>query len=277
MSQERYRELIQILQHHDYCYYVLDRPEISDFDYDQLFAELLRIEGTHPHWVQPDSPSQRVPGQALESFAKLSHRVPMLSLANTYSIEELREFDLRLRKITALPDELEYFCEPKFDGLALELLYEKGFLRAAITRGDGSTGEDVTSNVKTIGSVPLSLKGKSWPDLLEVRGEVLMLKKNFANLNQQNDLNGEPVFANPRNAAAGSLRQLDPRVTASRNLHFFAYGLATREGVSATTHAELEAQLHRWGFRIADSSLARSCSGIESVIDHYHRLQEKRD
>ncbi|NJL23986.1 MAG: hypothetical protein HC902_01550 [Calothrix sp. SM1_5_4] len=236
-TSDRYDQLKALVREHDYNYYVLDRPVITDYEYDQLFAELLQIEKEHPELVTPDSPSQRVGAEPLEEFEKAPHRRPMLSLSNTYNVEELREFDQRVKKFLDSDKEVPYFCELKFDGLACELIYENGRLAGALTRGDGSVGENVLSNVRTIRSVPLSLPPGA-PPLLEVRGEVLMYKKDFARLNEAQQEAGEMTFANPRNAAAGSIRQLDPRITAKRPLTMFAYAPGVVEGAKPASQSE---------------------------------------
>lgn len=238
-AEKRIALLKEQIRHHDRLYYVLDQPELTDAQYDELYKELLRLEKDYPSLLSPDSPSQRVGGEALDKFNKRDHRIPMLSLQNTYSPEEIAEFDQRLKKFLASDKEISYFCEPKLDGLALELVYEDGLLVAALTRGDGQTGEDVLSNVRTIRSVPLRLKGTHPPKLLEVRGEVLMFKSDFLELNEEQEEAGLTSFANPRNAAAGSLRQLDPRVTASRPLRMFCYALGATEGIAFKSQHEM--------------------------------------
>src|ERR1017187_4413717 len=217
--------LIQKIDQYNYDYYNLDKPTVTDFEYDQLLECLLLLEHIYPHLKRPDSPTQRVGGEPINSFIKARHRQPMLSLSNSYSSADLVEFDARARK--ALKEEnaeISYLCEPKFDGLAIELIYEKGLLKQALTRGDGETGEDVTTNVRTIKSIPLRLRTPTPPPLLEVRGEILLFKKDFKALNDQQEEDGEEPFANPRNAAAGSIRQLDPKIAASRALRVFIYG-----------------------------------------------------
>ncbi len=280
MSKKRYEELKALIQHHDHLYYNLDKPEISDYDYDQLFSELLKIESEHPDWDLIDSPSQRVGGKALTTFEKVPHRIPMLSLSNSYSPDDLVEFDARIKKFLRSDEELEYLCEPKFDGLSMELIYEGGLLVRALTRGDGSVGEDVTQNIRTIRSIPLRLKTKNPPALLEVRGEVLMLKDDFLRLNQLQQENGQAPFANPRNASAGSIRQLDPKITASRPLRFFAYALGAYEGVLFEGQAEIESYFARVGLpclRPAEqSSLVRICQGPAAVVNYYHDVQGLR-
>ena len=230
---ERLREEIR---RHDYLYYVLNQPEISDQKYDRLFAELKALEQANPQFITPDSPTQRVSGQPLEGFASVRHAVPMLSMDNTYNAEELKAFDERVRKQLGSQD-YDYVVELKIDGLAISLRYEGGALVTAATRGDGEVGDDATANVRTIRAVPLVLFGNgNIPDVLEVRGEVYMSTKAFIELNRLRAEAGEPVFANPRNAAAGSLKLLDARVTASRNLSFLAYSVGELSEPLAENH-----------------------------------------
>jgi DNA ligase (NAD+) len=217
----RVRELREQLEYHNHRYYVLDNPEISDAEYDAMMRELKELEAAYPELVTPDSPTQRVGGAALEGFAKVEHEIPMLSLANAYGADDLREFDRRVR--AAVGDDVRYVCELKIDGLAVSLRYENGILVRGATRGDGEVGEDITANIRTIRNVPLRLRQ---PVSIEVRGEAYMPKREFERLNEAREANGEPVFANPRNAAAGSLRQLDPRIAAARRLAVFVYHLA---------------------------------------------------
>lgn len=289
----RLKELREQIREHDYNYHVLDRPVISDYEYDQLFAELLKLEAQHPELVTPDSPSQRVGAAALDEFEKVPHRKAMLSLANTYSTDEVREFDERVKKFLESTKDPEYFCEPKFDGLAVELIYEHGHLTGALTRGDGAVGENVLTNVRTIKAVPLALKGKA-PALVEVRGEVLMAKKDFARLNEAQQEAGELTFANPRNAAAGSIRQLDPRITAKRPLRMFAYAPGVLEGVKVRAQSEWYDFLRahglpcldydNWG-KVAkavkkgyspDVPLAAVCSGVEEAVEYYETILSLR-
>lgn len=239
--EQEIKELRAQIQHHNYQYHVLDQPEITDYEFDQLFQKLLDFEAQYPELKSANSPSQRVGGETLVSFEKGTHRLPMLSLQNTYSAEELEEFHQRLLNFLKGQGEFTYFCEPKFDGLAVELVYEKGTLVKALTRGDGITGEDILSNIKTIASIPLYLpqiQGFAMPEIFEVRGEVLIFKNDFADLNEYIQGQGKPTFANPRNAAAGSLRQLDPKVTAQRPLKFFAYSLGIVDGLKITSQEE---------------------------------------
>ncbi|MBX2988067.1 MAG: NAD-dependent DNA ligase LigA [Bdellovibrionaceae bacterium] len=275
MSKRRHEELKQLIRRHDHAYHVLDAPEISDYDYDQLYAELIQLEKDQPELDTSDSPTQRVGSKPLDAFVKVQHRLPMLSLQNSYSPEDLLEFDARVKKFLRREDNVEYFCEPKFDGLAIELVYERGIFVRALTRGDGIVGEDVTSNIRTIRSIPLRLHAKKPPALLEVRGEVLMFKKDFAELNEQQQENGQATFANPRNAAAGTIRQLDSRIAAGRPLRFFAYALGAAEGASFQTQEEIGRRFQEYGFPVASghSLLARS---PEEVVDFYHRIDQER-
>lgn len=228
-AEHRIAQLRELIRQHDYQYYVLDAPSISDNEYDGLFRELQALEAANPHLIQADSPTQRVGGAPLKSFSSITHRVPMLSLNNAFSEEELAAFDRRVREGLGV-DDVQYAVEPKFDGLAITLTYENGVFVQGATRGDGYTGEDVTQNLKTIRSIPQRLNAENPPKLLEVRGEVLMFKADFEALNADQASRGEKLFANPRNAAAGSLRQLDSNITATRPLSFFAYGLGASEG-----------------------------------------------
>src|SRR5712691_10544538 len=226
---ERVRRLRQSIEQHNYSYYALAAPTIPDSEYDKLFAELVELESRYPQLVSPDSPTQRIGTAPLKEFAQVIHRIPMLSLNNAFNEDGIIAFDRRVREALGMQD-IEYSVEPKFDGLAINLTYEKGQLISGATRGDGYTGEDVTANLHTVRVIPLRLAALKPPALLEVRGEVLMLKKDFERLNAQQREKKEKEFANPRNAAAGSLRQLDSRITASRKLSFFAYGVGEVEG-----------------------------------------------
>lgn len=272
---KRYEELKKLIEHHNNLYHRQDKPEISDFEFDQLFQELLNIEKKHPELVTPDSPSFRVGGVVLDGFTKVNHRLPMLSLSNSYNSEDLIDFNDRVRKFLKSDSDPEYYCEPKFDGLALELIYENGYLVRAITRGDGSVGEDVTHNVKTISTIPLRLKTEKPPGLLEVRGEVLIFKNDFKSLNEQQQENGESPFANPRNAAAGTIRQLDSKIAASRPLKFFAYGLGMIEGISFAKHSEVENYFAKVGLPVA-LDLVQIAQTIHHVTDYYQKIGEKR-
>ena len=279
MSQQRYKELKKIISEHDHNYHKLDRPTISDYEYDLLFSELLELERTNPDLDISDSPSQRVGGNVLDGFEKAAHRTPMLSLGNSYSIDDIFAFDERIKKHLRSPDNVEYLCELKFDGLSMELVYEKGLLKRAITRGDGTIGEDVTQNVKTIKAIPLKLKTQNPPDLLEVRGEVLMFKEDFKYLNDQQQEAGIPVFANPRNAAAGSIRQLDSKVTASRPLSFFAYAIGATEGIEFKSQYEIQQYFSSIGLPTLlekHSDLLEIAPDPEQVAKYYERIESIR-
>lgn len=279
MSKKRHDELKKIISEHDYSYYVLDNPTITDFEYDKLFSELLKIEEKGRDLDLSDSPSQRVGGKPLDVFEKAAHRIPMLSLANSYSPQDIFDFDERVKKFLNTTDDIEYFCELKFDGLSMELVYEDGHLIRALTRGDGSVGEDVTQNIKTIKSIPLKLKAKTPPELLEVRGEVLIFKEDFARLNETQQENGQQTFANPRNAAAGSMRQLDSKITASRPLKFFAYALGKIEGISFKTQHDIQIYFSENGIPTAltkDPQLVSISAGPQGVVDYYHSIEKKR-
>ncbi|KAB0672101.1 NAD-dependent DNA ligase LigA [Oryzomonas sagensis] len=273
----RAEELRRLLEHHNRMYYVLDAPEVTDADYDALFRELQAIEEQYPGLVTPESPTQRVGGAALDKFSPLPHRLLMLSLENATNEEEIREFDQRVKKILALPAEAEvgYVCEPKMDGLAVELVYENGALAVASTRGDGLTGEDVTANIRTIRSLPLRLSGKDAPRLLEVRGEVYLSLEAFQHINREKEENGEPPFANPRNAAAGSLRQLDPRITARRPLSLFCYAPGVSEGTAFDSQQEFFAVIGAKGLPV--NPLVRQVTGIEAAVAYYREMQERRE
>lgn len=281
---ERLAWLRSEIDAHNYRYYVLDEPSVPDAEYDRLFNELKALEAEHPELVTPESPTQRVGGAALEAFGQVRHEVPMLSLGNGFEDQDLLDFDRRVREGLDLPagDLFEagaavaYSCEPKLDGLAVSLLYENGQLVRGATRGDGSTGEDITANVRTVRNVPLRLRGAGWPAVLEVRGEIYMPKAGFEALNaRQIEAGGKP-FANPRNAAAGSLRQLDPRVTAGRPLEFCAYGVGRVEGgaLPDTHHATLEA-LRGWGVPI--SRELRIARGLDDCRAYYQDIGTRRD
>ncbi|MCX8073314.1 MAG: NAD-dependent DNA ligase LigA [Candidatus Binatia bacterium] len=280
-DKERIREEIERLrkeiEYHNYRYYVLDAPVISDEEYDRMFRRLQELEKAYPEFFDPNSPTQRVGAPPAEKFETVRHTVPMLSLANAMSEEEFREFDERVRKGLGLSGPVMYVAEPKLDGLGVELVYENGALVVASTRGDGIHGENVTANVRTIRSVPLKLRAERGappiPRRLEVRGEVIMPKSAFRKLNEERAKAGEPLFANPRNAAAGSLRQLDPRVTASRPLDMFCYAPGDMTGLPFETHWEFLEGLKAWGFKT--NPLNRRCKGADAVVA-YHAEMEKR-
>ncbi|MDZ7725222.1 MAG: NAD-dependent DNA ligase LigA [candidate division KSB1 bacterium] len=275
-DKERIQELRKQLYYHNYRYYVLDDPEISDSEYDRLMRELETLEKKHPDWVTPDSPTQRVGGQPLKAFDPVEHTLPMLSLDNSMNEDEIREFTERVQRNLAKSD-IEYVCEPKLDGLAVELVYENGSLTTASTRGDGTTGENITQNVRTINSVPLRLleNEHAVPSRLEVRGEVILYLEDFEKLNKQREKNGESAFANPRNAAAGSLRQLDPSVTASRPLDIFCYGAGQVNGIEFDTQMNFLQTLKSMGLKI--NPYIRLCNGIQDIKDYHAEIMKKRD
>lgn len=280
---ERIAELRSEIDAHNYRYYVLDEPSVPDAEYDRLFNELRALEGEHPELVTPDSPTQRVGGAALAAFGQVRHEIPMLSLGNAFEERDLIDFDRRAREGLDLPAgdllgdgaQLEYSCEPKLDGLAVSLLYENGKLVRGATRGDGSTGEDISANVRTIRNIPLKLHGTGWPAVLEVRGEIYMPKAGFEALNaRQLEAGGKP-FANPRNAAAGSLRQLDSKITASRPLELCAYGVGRSDGDLPDTHIGILEALKSWGLPI--SRELKRAKGVQECRDYFHAIGEKRD
>ncbi|WP_456387333.1 NAD-dependent DNA ligase LigA [Desulfolithobacter sp.] len=269
-------ELREQINYHNYRYYVLDDPVISDGEYDQLFGELLELEEQFPDLVTPDSPSQRVGGPPLDRFETVEHPLPMLSLDNVFSEGELREFEGKIRRFLQWEKEIHYSAEPKLDGLAVELVYDEGMFTIGSTRGDGLVGENITAQLRTVQAIPLRLQGLvgDAPPRLIVRGEVYMPLEGFEALNRERASRGEPLFANPRNAAAGSLRQLDPRVTASRPLSFFVYGVADTGATPCSTQQELYRWLARLGFKV--NPLVLHCPDIETVVARYHHLQEVR-
>ncbi len=263
------------LNRHNYLYYVLDAPEIPDAEYDRLFAELVDLEKQYPELITVDSPTQRVGAAPLPEFGEFSHRIPMLSLNNAFTDEEVMAFDRRIRE-TLDADNVEYNMEPKFDGLAINLVYERGVLIAGATRGDGATGENVTQNLRTVNAIPLRLNIAQPPAYLEVRGEVLMLRKDFEQLNARQREKGEKTFANPRNAAAGSLRQLDSRITAQRKLSFFAYGWGVVDGMELpATHSAMMEQLAGMGFPL--TRLRATGRGVEALLQYYRQMGGQRD
>ena len=278
------RHLTDLLNRYAYEYYTLDAPSVPDAEYDKLFRELEALERNHPELKLPDSPTQRVGGEPLAGFAEVRHEVPMLSLTNAFSPQdangvfdhaEMYAFDQRVRNGLDGGNP-EYVIEPKFDGLAISLLYRDGVLVQAATRGDGTTGEDVTQNVKTVANIPLRLHGENTPELIEVRGEVLMQKADFATLNKRQTENGQKPFANPRNAAAGSLRQLDSRITAQRKLHFFPYSVARQQGgFEAEEHIQELAYFQELGFSLPNGNFG-CFKNIDEVLAFYEQMQQKR-
>ena len=272
--QARARKLRAEIERHNHQYYVLDQPLVSDAEYDRMFRELQQLENEHAELASPDSPTQRVGGAPLPQFEQLTHRIPMLSLNNAFSEEEVTAFDKRVSE-GLKTNNIEYLAEPKFDGLAISLTYTRGVFTQGATRGDGYTGEDVTPNLRTIRSIPLRLKGKDVPALVEVRGEVLMYRRDFDRMNQRQRDNGEKEFVNPRNAAAGSLRQLDSRITAKRPLRFFAYAIGVVEGATAPeTHAELESWLESLGLPVCSDR--RVVIGAKGLMQFYSNMGARR-
>lgn len=270
----RAHELRTELERHNYQYYVLDQPLVSDAEYDRLFRELQQLESEYPELAAPDSPTQRVGGAPLPQFEQITHRTPMLSLNNAFSAEEVLAFDKRVRE-GLKKSNIEYLAEPKFDGLAVSLDYEQGLFVRGATRGDGYTGEDVTPNLRTVKSIPLRLKGEVVPELVEIRGEVLMYRRDFDRMNQRQRASGEKEFVNPRNAAAGSLRQLDSRITANRPLRFFAYAVGVIEGaVTPETHGALENWLESLGLPVCPQR--RVVSGVQGLLQFYTQMGTKR-
>jgi len=261
------------IEHHDDRYYVLDAPEISDADYDRLWGALQALESAHPELITADSPTQRVSGRPLAAFAKVAHGAPMLSLSKALCAADLRAFDQRIRADLGLTT-VRYVAEPKIDGLAVTICYEHGLLTRAATRGDGQCGEDVTAQVRTIKSVPLRLRGTGWPAHLEVRGEVYMPLDSYRASQERARREGGKGFATPRNAAAGSLRQLDPRQTAQRPLAFCCYGFTANAAMPATHSASLEC-LRSWGLPV--SAEIRLLDGIEACIHYYQAMGPARD
>ena len=273
---DRVNELRRQLQYHNHRYYVLDDPEISDAQYDRLLRELEGLEVRYPDLITPDSPTQRVGARPLEKFETWPHTVPMLSLENAFNREEVREFDERVKRFLNRTEDLIYTVEPKMDGLAIELIYKQGLLVRSATRGDGVVGEDVTQNVRTISAIPLRLQpGKiRTPDRLEIRGEVYLRLKDFREFNRKRLEAGETAFANPRNAAAGSLRQLDPRVTAQRPLYFYAYGLGALTGLPFDGQGKILKALSQWGVPV--NPKARQVEGIEDAWSFCREMEENR-
>jgi DNA ligase (NAD+) len=274
--QARIAALRDELDQHSYRYYVLDEPSIPDAEYDRLMRELQALEAAHPELVTTDSPTQRVGAAPLSAFSEVKHKLPMLSLDNAFSEDEMAAWDKRVRDRLREQAEVAYAAEPKLDGLAISLRYEAGQLVQAATRGDGYTGEDVTRNVRTIKAVPLKLRGDDWPAVLEVRGEVFMPKAGFEALNERARKAGEKTFVNPRNAAAGSLRQLDSNVTASRPLAMFCYGLGeVHGGAPASTHADTMALLKGWGLPVSPE--LRVVEGVQGCLGYYADIGARRD
>jgi DNA ligase (NAD+) len=269
----RAKALRELIEYHNQRYYVFDEPDIPDVEYDQLLRELQDLEVRYPALITPSSPTQRVGAQPLSKFTKVPHALPMLSLDNVFSETELRAFNQRVCTLLDI-EQADYVAEPKLDGLAVSLLYEQGELVRAATRGDGTTGEDITLNVRTIESIPLQLMGGDWPQQLEVRGEIYMPRAGFEQLNVQARNKGEKTFANPRNAAAGSLRQLDPKVTASRPLAIYCYSVGLASGTLPETHYQTLQKFKDWGLRV--SPLVRHVHGVDECLQYYQEIGAQR-
>jgi DNA ligase (NAD+) len=275
--EKKITKLRQIINEHNYLYHVLDAPTITDAEFDRLFRELQTLEERHPEFITLDSPTQRVGAAPLSSFATVRHGIPMLSLNNAFSDDEVYAFDQRIRQRLAINEPLEYVCETKLDGVAVTLLYQNGVLTCGATRGDGTTGEDVTQNIRTIPSIPLHLRGKNYPKLLEVRGEIFLPKAGFEEINKRALKLNQKIFVNPRNAASGSLRQLDSRITAARHLEIFCFalGVLSDDIILPNYHSEVLQQLKEWGLRISPE--VRVVKNIEGCLEYYRRMQQKRD
>ena len=274
--EQKLTDLRTTLRHHEYLYHVMDAPEIPDAEYDRLMRELRELEAQHPELVTPDSPTQRVGAAPLASFSQVHHEIPMLSLDNVFDENSFLAFSKRVQQRLRQKEVPAYCCELKFDGLAVNLLYVNGRLAHAATRGDGNVGENITANVRTIAAIPLVLRGKDIPSRIEVRGEVFITQRQFEEMNDKARRNGQKVFANPRNAAAGSLRQLDPRVTAKRQLTFFCYGIGLIEGINLPgTQIEILQKLNEMGFPI--NKRTKICHSSFEVIDFYKQIESERD
>ncbi len=272
---KRVEELREQIDHHNYLYYVLDAPEIPDAEYDRMLRELEELEKRYPELITPDSPTQRVGAPPVKEFGEVRHDPPMLSLNNAFKDQEVRDFDRRVRERLGV-EQVEYHAEPKLDGLAISLIYEEGVLVRGATRGDGFRGEDVTANVRTIGAIPLRLRGSGYPRVLDVRGEVFMTKEGFERLNAAQERAGLKPFANPRNAAAGSLRQLDPNVTAQRPLTMYCWGVGLVQGGTLPgRHSAIMERLRDWGLRVSPKS--QVVKGVEGCLAYYRRMAEERD
>ncbi len=272
----RANTLTNLINEYNYQYYVIDNPTIPDAEYDRLMRELQALEAAHPSLVTPTSPSQRVGGIAADQFGQIQHEVPMLSLDNAFDEAEIAAFDQRVREWLNTSEHVEYVAEPKLDGLAISLRYEQGVLTQAATRGDGHVGEDVTANVRTIAAIPLQLRGDGWPAILEVRGEIYMPKAGFEALNIAQLADNKKPFMNPRNAAAGSLRQLDSSITATRPLTMYCYGVGVwSDATKPTTHLAMMTQFAEWGFRVSPES--QLVSGLAACVDYFSTMAERRD
>src|SRR6185437_13705675 len=275
MSKDVQAELAQLrdeIRRHDYKYYVEAAPEIGDRDYDRLLERLKQLEAAHPELITPDSPTQRIGDEPVAELPQAAHRVPMLSIDNTYSIAELREFGARVAK--RLPDEpVEWVVELKVDGVAVSLIYENGLLLRGLTRGNGRVGDDVTHNLRTIGDVPLKLRGDDAPPVVEARGEVYMTNSDLVKLNQEQAARGEAAYANTRNVAAGSIRLLDPRICAQRHLRLFCHGVGAIEGLKSDNHMDFLAELRSYG--LPSTPMVECFPTFDAAVEHCESLVER--
>lgn len=272
---KRINELRELLNDYSYHYYVLDQPKVPDAEYDRLFLELQKLEKDHPEFITPDSPTQRIGAKPSSAFKQVKHSIPMLSLDNAFTNEDVLNFDRRIHEKLNSSKEIEYVCEPKIDGTAISLIYENGKLTKAATRGDGEVGEDVLQNVRTIPSIPLKLRGNNYPHILEIRGEIYMPLAGFNKFNAAAIKTGEKTFVNPRNAAAGSLRQLDPKITANRPLSIFCYALGEcSDKTLPTKHYEILLKIKKWGLKI--NAEIRVVKGINACLNYYQSMTQKR-
>jgi DNA ligase (NAD+) len=272
---KRINELSKELERHNYLYYITNSPEISDSEFDVLLNELKSIEALYPELVKHDSPTQRVGGAVAEGFNSVPHRIPMMSIDNISNLQGAYDFDARVKKLLEISGDVEYIAEPKFDGVSASLTYENGLFTQGATRGNGQMGEDVTANLKTINTIPLRLSGNSLPELIEIRGEVLYPIEAFKKLNKELAEEGEPVFANPRNAASGAIRQLDSSVTAQRPLDFYAWGVGELIGYEINFEEEIIKALRTWGFKVEDHIM--KCKNIDEAISYQREVEGARD
>ena len=272
---KRIKELRSLIEKHNYHYYILDDPLVSDNEWDNLFKELESIEQEYPELVEKDSPTQRVGATPIDNFKTIKHRTPMLSLSNAMSNDELILFDERMKKLLNSSNDIEYMAEPKLDGIGVELIYEGGVFTTGLTRGDGFEGEDITQNLRTIRSLPLKLLGQEHPKLLEIRGEVFIRKKDFKKLNKDQESNNSQLFANPRNAAAGSLRQLDPSITAKRPLSIYCYEPGISQGIEYKTHDDFLKNIADFGLPV--NPLIEKIIGIKNIIRYHNNLEKIRE
>lgn len=263
------------LEHHNYLYYIKNSPEISDYEFDTLLNELKQLEAIYPELIKADSPTQRVGGAVAQGFNSVPHRVPMMSIDNISDEQGAYDFDGRVKRILEIDEDIEYIAEPKFDGVSASLTYEEGLLTQGATRGNGQVGEEITTNLKTINTIPLRLKGKNIPGLIEIRGEVLYPLESFKALNKELSEEGEPVFANPRNAASGAIRQLDSSITAQRPLDFYAWGVGDAIGFDINFEQEIVEALRSWGFKVEDHIM--KCENIDQAISYQKEIESARD